>query len=154
MPPVGYKKRRHVWTRDEVIEKLREWQEAYGEPPSATDWNGSDTLAASRRSAERSRAWAERHRRFVEGEWPWNGTVAKLFGSWNNALNAAGLEIRWQGKRSRVFHEGTILDSDELRALVDEADAAMVSGQNSVLRLSLLSLADKALKWAEDVPEE
>ena len=29
------------WTRENVIEAIREWVDAYGEPPRAADWNPS-----------------------------------------------------------------------------------------------------------------
>src|SRR3954469_24877227 len=29
------------WSRESIIEKLREWNELYGEPPCSADWNPS-----------------------------------------------------------------------------------------------------------------
>ena len=30
------------WTRETIIEKIREWNELYGEPPCSADWNPSN----------------------------------------------------------------------------------------------------------------
>ena len=29
------------WTRELIIEKIREWNDRYGEPPCSADWNPS-----------------------------------------------------------------------------------------------------------------
>jgi hypothetical protein len=62
------------------LEKAREWAAAEGAPPSATDWNPADARAAARR--------------FDSGEWPWAGTVSKLFGRWNAMIEEAGMVPR------------------------------------------------------------
>jgi hypothetical protein len=76
------------------LEKAREWAAAEGAPPSATDWNPADARAAARRSAERAARWTERAQRFDSGEWPWAGTVSKLFGRWNAMIEEAGMVPR------------------------------------------------------------
>ena len=49
------------WTRDLIIEKIREWNDRYGEPPCSADWNPS--LA-------RWRAQEWRADRYRDGFWP------------------------------------------------------------------------------------
>src|SRR5690349_9406970 len=94
MPAEGYTKRRTKWTEEEVIAKIKEWHDLYGDFPAATDWNSSDTRRAARHHAELTRNWLTRVRRFESGEWPWTGTVYKLFGGWNKAIEAAGFDPR------------------------------------------------------------
>ena len=49
------------WTREAIIEKIREWNDRYGEPPCSADWNPS--LA-------RWRAQEWRAERYRAGVWP------------------------------------------------------------------------------------
>ena len=63
------------WTRELVLEAMREWQERYGRLPSSYDWS---------RTHARRRA-GEALRRLSEGEWPAGSVVTKLFGTWGAA---------------------------------------------------------------------
>lgn len=139
------------WTREGVIAAIQKWNEVYGKPPSATDWNAptakkygrverdqnlypaattiygphgpfnswSDAIEAAgfprprplARGAPHKRYWTEE--RIIEAlrahaqngygpkmsEWmrsapdhPTGSWVAMVFGSWGDALAAAGLE--------------------------------------------------------------
>lgn len=90
MPEPGYTKRRVVWTAEEMIAKVHEWADLYGDVPSAADWNASDLRAAVDRSTERAAMWLTRLDRLNRGEWPWTGSVYKKFGGWNELVEAAG----------------------------------------------------------------
>src|SRR4051812_14924019 len=71
------------WTRETIIEKIREWDARYGEPPCSADWNPS--LA-------RWRAQEWRIERYQDGEWPSTNAVKRPFGgSFDAAVRAAGL---------------------------------------------------------------
>lgn len=87
-------KRRLKWEKAEVIEKIQQWVKDYGEIPAATDWNPSDCRRSSYIATERARRWADRADRFSQGVYPWPRTVQDLFGSWNNAIAAAGFTPR------------------------------------------------------------
>src|ERR671915_1489549 len=81
------------WTRDTIIEKIREWNERYGEPPCSADWNPS--LA-------RWRAQEWRAERYREGVWPSTNAAKRPFGgSFDAAVRAAGLEPHRPGPRRR-----------------------------------------------------
>jgi hypothetical protein len=80
---------RTFWTRDLIIEKICEWAERYGRPPSAIDWDTS----TCRRHPDMTEATKQRKLdRFEEGNWPYTGYVAVRFGSWAAGLRAAGFE--------------------------------------------------------------
>jgi hypothetical protein len=82
------------WTRDSIIEKIREWNDRYGEPPCSADWNPS--LA-------RWRAQEWRAARYREGFWPSTNAAKRPFdGSFDAAVRAAGLEPHKPGPRRRV----------------------------------------------------
>jgi hypothetical protein len=69
---------RRSWTREQVIQKLREWADTHdGEAPIAMDWAGSSN------NPERQ-----------AGEWPVADTVLEFFPSWDDALDAAGVMPR------------------------------------------------------------
>jgi hypothetical protein len=72
------------WTRERIAEAIRLWSERYGEPPSACDWNSA--LAYKNKDA-----------RYLGHAWPRLATVQTKFGSWNDALAAAGFEPRGIG---------------------------------------------------------
>ena len=72
------------WTRETIIEKIRDWNDRYGEPPCSADWNPS--LA-------RWRAQEWRAERYYAGVWPSTNAVKRPFGgSFDAAVRAAGLE--------------------------------------------------------------
>src|SRR3954469_1257305 len=79
------------WTRDTIIEKIRDWETRYGEPPCSADWNPS--LA-------RWRAQEWRVERYYDGQWPSTNAVKRAFGgSFDAAVRAAGLEPARPGPR-------------------------------------------------------
>lgn len=122
MPQAGYTKRRTFWTPAEIEAKAREWADLHGAPPTAADWNPSDARAGARRSIKRAQAWLGRVARFEAGEWPWTGTVWKLYGSWNAMIEAAGLP-------ARDAHVPLALDAapptmEFIRTMLDEVDKA------------------------------
>lgn len=66
-----------------VIGEMKRWHALYGEPPKAQDWN---PVLARRRGNEPQAQRAE--------GWPHATVVARLFGSWNKAIVAAGYTPR------------------------------------------------------------
>jgi AraC-like DNA-binding protein len=67
------------WTRELVIEAMREWSERYGQLPSSYDWS---------RTHARRRGGAA-FKRLNDRGWPPASVVGKLFGSWSAARHAA-----------------------------------------------------------------
>src|SRR3954449_10506636 len=114
------------WTRDTIIEKIREWEARYGEPPCSADWNPS--LA-------RWRAQEWRVERYYDDHWPSTNAVKRAFGgSFDAAVRAAGLEPAKPGPRraaraarpdveQRAPQPPRAVD-DDLRACEDRVGAA------------------------------
>jgi hypothetical protein len=67
----GFRSRRQVWTRAETITALRDWCRERGRPPTCRDWRCGTT------------------------DHPGSRVVGELFGSWSEALRAAGLVATW-----------------------------------------------------------
>jgi hypothetical protein len=85
------------WSRETIIEKIREWNDRYGEPPCSADWNPS--LA-------RWRAQEWRAERYREGDWPSTNAAKRPFdGSFDAAVRAAGLAPHRAGPRRRAARE-------------------------------------------------
>lgn len=82
---------RRRWGREAIIAAMRRWNELHGRPPVARDWNPGAARAGGRDDL------AERFER--EGCWPHLTTVRDTFGTWNAALQAAGLPTRGVGSR-------------------------------------------------------
>jgi len=69
------------WTRELVLEAMRDWQARYGRLPSSYDWSRTH----ARRRGE------EPLKRLAEGEWPAPSVITRLFGTWALARAAASL---------------------------------------------------------------
>ncbi len=79
------------WTREEIIERIADWNGRYGEPPGSADWNPS--LA-------RWRAQEWRAARYYQGAWPSTNAVKRAFGgSFDAAVRAAGFAPARPGPR-------------------------------------------------------
>ena len=90
-------RRARRWSRETIIEKIREWSDRYGEPPCSADWNPS--LA-------RWRAQDWRAERYGDGDWPSTNAAKRPFGgSFDAAVRAAGLEPHRPGPRRRAAGE-------------------------------------------------
>jgi hypothetical protein len=112
------------WTRELIIEKIREWDARYGEPPCSADWNPS--LA-------RWRAQDWRAERYRDGVWPSTNAAKRPFdGSFDAAVRAAGLEPHKPGPRRRSAKpeprglpaSGEAPRGDELTAALERAREA------------------------------
>ncbi len=79
-----WKAKHTYWTATLLLNRIDEWAILYGEPPSGTDWNPT----RARYNNDEFRA-----ARFVRasGYWPTCSTVINEFGSWNAAIERAGL---------------------------------------------------------------
>jgi hypothetical protein len=67
------------WTRDLVLAAMLEWQHRYGRLPSSYHCSRTHAKRRGARALERPN----------EGEWPSASVVAALFGSWQDAREAA-----------------------------------------------------------------
>ena len=78
--------------------------------------------------------------------------MQRLFGGWNAALRAAGVPVRWD-RRRRVELDvaGGSLDTDELKAMVEEVERAMVEGNEAHMQMVLCRIAERASAWAAGV---
>jgi len=82
------------FSHDAIIARIQEWTLDYGEPPTIRDWDPS----RARRTGQEWRA-----ARFEAGDWPSVGMVKRRFGTFNAAVQAAGLAPR-QGPRRVKRH--------------------------------------------------
>jgi AraC-like DNA-binding protein len=82
------------WTRQLVLEAMREWSARFGRVPSSYDWSRTH---ARRRGGEALK-------RLSEGDWPSSSVVTDVYGSWR-AVRAAVAEQTGQAgdgqRRSR-----------------------------------------------------
>jgi hypothetical protein len=81
-----------TFTREEILTKIREWVELYGEPPSMRDSEPS-------RARRAGQAW--RVERFRAGTWPSARMVVAQFGAFTTAIERAGFQPRRRPSRSK-----------------------------------------------------
>jgi Homing endonuclease associated repeat len=89
--------RARTFSRVEIITAVRRWHENYGECPKMIDWEPS-------RARRAGQAW--RAERFEEREWPSARMVRRQFGSFNAAIESAGLTPRPAPARQRANLSG------------------------------------------------
>lgn len=70
---------------EEIIARIQDWSRLHGEPPTIRDWDPS-------RARRAGQIW--RAERFEAGAWPSVGMVKRQFGTFNAAVQAAGLAPR------------------------------------------------------------
>lgn len=94
------------WSREVIIEAIREYHDRYGRPPVAMDWN----LTMARSKANPARL-VEIEDRWEEGCWPVVSQVQYRFGSWNAAIEAAGLSSIRAGAHLHDFTDSELLEA-------------------------------------------
>jgi hypothetical protein len=67
------------WTREQVHEAMRVWQDRYGRLPSSYDWSRTHARRRGGQALER----------LEDGDWPAASVVGDVFGSWEAARAAA-----------------------------------------------------------------
>lgn len=82
---------RYTWNAERVIAALQDWAREFGEPPRVAEW-GSAERAPDATGRIRAQRWAREHPR-----WPTSATVYRCLGSWETAMEAAGLRERYCG---------------------------------------------------------
>lgn len=89
-----------------ILESFVEWHERFGAPPSSYDWNPH----AIRYKGWVGSQWRLRRYESTGRVWPPVPTVQEHFGTWNNALRAAGFEPLdtseyWIGHSGKALRE-------------------------------------------------
>jgi hypothetical protein len=85
-----------------ILESFAEWEELFGAPPTANDWNPALALHHA------CTAWkAERHRQTGRA-WPSVTLVANIFGSWSEGVRAAGFEPNGTGQYGRLGEDPAV----------------------------------------------
>jgi hypothetical protein len=90
--------RERTFTRDEIVAAIGQWHERYGEAPRMVDWEPS-------RARRYGQAW--RAERFEAERWPSARVVRGHFGTFNAAIEAAGLVPRAAARRSDPTRRGS-----------------------------------------------
>jgi hypothetical protein len=85
------------WTRDRVLEAVREFARRYGRPPTAYEWNPAQARGLGKPEV------ADRF--YADGCWPWQYTVFTTCGGWNAAIEAAGFDSRPAGHRLAMLEQ-------------------------------------------------
>lgn len=94
-------------TRRWIIDSMREWDQMYGDPPSAADWNPPLCRTFNMQ-------WKIDRYNEAERPWPAPSTVHVAFGSWNAAMAAAGFQPRKSGQYERGPDEASVREAIDL----------------------------------------
>lgn len=88
------------WVADLVLERIREWAQRFGEPPVATDWL---------RGREHRTELMDEVDEDGFAYWPHPSILMREFGSWANAIEAAGFKRpAVGGHRSDFDHQSIV----------------------------------------------
>lgn len=89
------------YTREGLVAAIRQWAARYGEPPQLADWDPA-------RARRRGQAW--RAERFAQGTWPTVRMVCRQFGTFGDAIVAAGFERpRAGGRKAQLSNSDEVL---------------------------------------------
>jgi AcrR family transcriptional regulator len=83
------------WTRERVLDAMRDWRDRHGRLPSSYDWSRTH---ARRRGGEALE-------RLSTGDWPSAGVVTAVYGSWKAARAAAAEQVIQTGDGNRRSRE-------------------------------------------------
>ena len=86
--PPGLRAAPRTWNRDSIVTALHTWAAEHGRPPRSYEWAPASGRAGGLVGPEPVRYELEHPR------WPSTVMVAEHFGSWSDALRAAGLPAR------------------------------------------------------------
>lgn len=124
------------WTEERVVEAILKFKERYDRWPVATDFNPGmgDRLGKP-----------EVRKRFEEdGDYPYTNTIRTLFGSWNNAMQAAGrpVEDLWE-TNCKAFDDPAAMQRtqeflDAGLSVREIADLEKISVQGVQMRIRIL----------------
>jgi hypothetical protein len=76
------------WTWDQIVAAIQAWAERTGEPPTSNGWRKSTSSPTE--TTDRTPA---------PNDHPTTGRVTRVFGSWSEAIEAAGFTPRPQGNQ-------------------------------------------------------
>lgn len=88
------------WTREVIVQRIRDWAELHGRPPSAKNWLHFPPNGTRRR------------------EWPTVQSVQRAFGSWAAGIEAAGFTRPEAGGRYQDRPHTRRYDRDEIKRLL------------------------------------
>jgi hypothetical protein len=87
------RKIRLYWTHERIIEAIERWVTIHGEPPTTSEWG---------RSHHGAPEWRKKRMAETPGRWPELRVVQGMFGSWANAIEAAGYQRPRRGPPDRL----------------------------------------------------
>lgn len=98
-PPTRLGKR--TFDREQIVDAIRRWNDAYGAPPLGIDWEPS-------RARAKGQEW--RAERFEAGAWPTVRMVRRQFPTLGEAIAAAGLRApRPRGRKANLAGSDEVL---------------------------------------------
>lgn len=86
---------RPPWTRETIVDAIREFKRIYGRPPGAWDWNPAQARQYGHHE------FSERF--YADACWPHVNTVQDMFGTWNAGIAAAGFTPKRPGEHGRHY---------------------------------------------------
>jgi hypothetical protein len=85
--PAKHSARPGTWSHERIVEAIRDWTQVTGGPPRAYEWVPSVARALGRYN-DLCRLWEREYPR-----WPSSRTAGVYFGTWAEALKAAGVPV-------------------------------------------------------------
>lgn len=122
------------WDTENVKARAHDWNEKYGRPPAAIEWNPA--MVRARHSTPEQKAKGEEMlARWASEDWPSAFTVRRYFGNWTNFMTACGWEPRQGPEIPRTEHR-------DLERLPTWGGWRLTSGYRQRLGISQSRLAE------------
>lgn len=153
---------RQAWNEAAVLAAVARWIDATGKPPSSDAWQIGRPGKNAQAALAKARAWQETAALYESGEYPSNDTIRRLFGSFSDMLEAAGIPRRPEGRTPRAVteaQEATLRDRaggmaagpQQLTHDIRTVQQANAAGDRLALRAALMDLAATALAWCDQI---
>lgn len=156
---------RQAWDEDAVLAAVGRWIDATGKPPTSDAWQIGRPAKNAQAAITKARAWQDAAALYEAGTYPSNDTIRRLFGSFGQMLEAAGIPRRPEGRTPRAVTDaqeamlrlrsgGMAAGPQQLALDIRVVLQANAAGDRLALRGALMDLAASALAWCDQIGPE
>lgn len=134
-------KKRKKWTAASIIAFIQQYARRHGSPPTQVAVNPTRAEAFAAGNEARARTFRAMAREYRERGYPSQTTIQEHFGTFNEAIEAAGFDPRKPGRQPSMALPRRATEKDVEQA-IDAFHEALSGGDRGQLIDALYELAD------------